>query len=84
MNIRVAYFFNVGIKIRTVDRWKLVSIEKKSVKKIFIIGKKPDGNEDKTKEKYLLRKLWTPMIIKCCLLLTKHGKWLVKNSWKTF
>ena len=48
--------------------------------KIFIIGKKPDGNEDKMKENCLLRKLWTPMILTCCLLLRQHDKWLVKNS----
>ena len=49
--------------------------------KIFIINKKPDGKEGKTKEKYLLRKLWTPMILN--LRLIQHDKWLVRSSWKT-
>ena len=31
----------------------------------------------------LVRKLWTPMILNRYLLLTRHDKWLVKNSWKT-
>ena len=35
------------------------------------------------KEKYLLRKLWTPMILNRCLLLTEHDDWLIKNIWKT-
>ena len=41
-------FFNTETQLRTG--------EKKSVRKSFIIGKKSDGNEEKIKEKYLLRK----------------------------
>ena len=60
----------------------MVAIEKKSGRKIATIDKTPDGREDKMKEKCLLRKLWTPIILNCCL--TQHDKWLVRNSWKTF
>ena len=43
--------FKTGIEIRTSDRWKLVAIEKKLARKIFIIGKKSNGKEDKMEEK---------------------------------
>ena len=35
------------------------------------------------KQKYLQKKLWTPMILNRCLLLKQHDIWLFKNSWKT-
>ena len=35
------------------------------------------------KQKYLRKKLWTPMILNRCLLLKQHDIWLFKNSWKT-
>ena len=43
--------FKTGIEIRTSDRWKLVATEKKLARKIFIIGKKSNGKEDKMEEK---------------------------------
>ena len=49
-------FLNAGIKTATGGRWKLVKIDKISVRKIFIIGKNPDRNEDKMKENIYLVK----------------------------
>ena len=75
-------FFNAGIEITIGDDWKIV--EEKLLKNFFVIWKKkPDGNKGNMKERYLPRKLWTPMILNLCLLLKQHDKWLVKNSWKT-
>ena len=51
--------------------------------KNFIIWKNLDGNESSMKEKYLLRKFWTSMIVNFCLLLTQHDKWLLENGSKT-
>ena len=55
--------------MKTGSNWKKICDE------IFIIGKTSYENEDKMNEKYLLRKLWTPMVLNQCLLLTQHDKW---------
>ena len=80
--IKVAYFLRRDWNkehwlVKTGSNWK------KLVKKIFIIDKKLDGKEDKMKEKYLLGKQWTPVILLNCGL-TQYDKWLVRNSWETF
>ena len=62
------------------SRWQL----KKNGKETFYYWKKPVGNVDKMKEKYLLRRLWTPIILNHCLLLTQHDKWLAKTVEKLF
>ena len=69
-----------GIKLTPPSRFR---IKKNSVRKIFIIGKNHDENEDKVKGKNLLRKLWTPITLNCYLLIKQQDKWLVKNIWKS-
>ena len=46
-----------GLKLGPVTYENLQQLKKKSVRKIFIIGKTSNENADKMNEKYLLRKL---------------------------
>ena len=63
------------------NRWEL---KKKNREETFYYWKKTAGNENKMKEKKLLGKLCTPMILYRCSLLTQHDKWLVKTVEKLF
>ena len=79
-----------GIKITTGDQRKPVGIKKKKQWGNFqILGeenneKKNDGKGHKMKQKYQLRKPWTPVTLYRFLRLTQHDKQLVKTVEKLF
>ena len=58
--------------MKTGGKWK------NPVRKISIIQKEPRWKWTQN-DKYVLEKIWSPMILNRCLLLTHHSKQLVKT-----